>query len=46
VPEATATHFTGATVEKYKLGYNLRNNQMLFMQRWGQKLTWWQWRQC
>jgi GT2 family glycosyltransferase len=45
-PQASAVHFTGATVEKYRLGYNLRNNQMLIMQRWSQKLTWWQWRQA
>jgi GT2 family glycosyltransferase len=45
-PEASGLHYTGATVEKYGLGYNLRNNQMTFMQRWGQRVTWWQYKQC
>lgn len=45
-PQASGIHYTGATVEKYGLGYNLRNNQMLFLQRWGEKLSWWQWRQA
>jgi len=45
-PEASGIHYTGATAEKYNLGYNLRNNQMLFMQRWGSKIEWWQWRQA
>ena len=40
-PEASGIHYTGATSEKYQLGYNLRNNQMTFMQRWGNKLEWW-----
>ena len=43
-PEAVGTHYTGATAEKYQLGYNLRNNHMTFMQRWGNKLEWWDWR--
>jgi GT2 family glycosyltransferase len=45
-PEASGLHYTGATAERYGLGYNLQNNQMLFMQRWGSKITWWQWQQC
>jgi len=28
------------------LGYNLQGNRMLFMQRWGNKLDWWQYRQA
>ena len=43
-PTAVGTHFTGATAETYQLGYNLRNNHMTFMQRWGNKLDWWDWR--
>jgi len=43
-PEALGTHYTGATAETYKLGYNLNNNQMTFMQRWGNNLEWWDWR--
>jgi GT2 family glycosyltransferase len=45
-PEASAIHYTGATAEKYDLGYNLQGNQMMFMQRWGSKLKWWQYRQA
>ena len=45
-PEASGIHYTGATAERYGLGYNLRNNQMLFMQRWGSKIMWWQYKQC
>jgi O-antigen biosynthesis protein len=40
-PFAVGTHYTGATAEGYGLGYNLNYNQMTFMQRWGQKLEWW-----
>jgi GT2 family glycosyltransferase len=43
-PEATGTHYTGATSEGYQIRYDLRNNQMTFLQRWGQKLEWWDWR--
>jgi GT2 family glycosyltransferase len=43
-PEALGTHYTGATAEKYRLGYNLSHNQMTFMQRWGNKLEWWDYR--
>jgi GT2 family glycosyltransferase len=45
-PEASGIHYTGATVEKYKLGYNLQNNRMIFMQRWSSKIEWWQWKQA
>lgn len=40
VPEALGTHYTSATAEKYKLGYNLYGNHMTFMQRWQNKLQW------
>jgi GT2 family glycosyltransferase len=43
-PEALGTHYTGATAEKYQLGYALNHNQMTFMQRWSNKMEWWDWR--
>jgi GT2 family glycosyltransferase len=43
-PTAVGTHYTGATAEGYNLGYNLNYNQMTFMQRWGSKLEWWDYR--
>jgi GT2 family glycosyltransferase len=43
-PTAVGTHYTGATAEKYGLGYNLNYNQMTFMQRWGNKLEWFDWK--
>jgi GT2 family glycosyltransferase len=45
VPEASGVHYTGATSEHYGIGYNLMGNQMTFMQRWNEKIDWWQWRQ-
>jgi len=45
-PVATGIHYTGATVEKYKLGYNLGQNYNLFMQKWQGKLQWWHYRQA
>jgi len=46
VPEATGVHYTGATVEKYGLGYPLNYNYNLFMQKWNKKVIWWHWRQA
>jgi hypothetical protein len=43
-PNAVGTHYVGATAEKYNLPYNLNYNRMTFMQRWGHKLEWWDWR--
>ena len=44
-PRALGTHYVGATLEKYGMGYNLQNNFRLFHQRWGDKIQWWQYRQ-
>lgn len=41
VPEATAVHFTGATVEQLQAAYPLSANANLFRSRWMEKLTWW-----
>lgn len=46
VPEATGVHYTGATVEKYQVGYPVQYNYNQFMQKWNQKVLWWQWRQA
>ena len=46
VPEAAGLHYTGATAEQYGIGYNLQGNQMTFLQRWGNKITWWQYKQA
>lgn len=45
-PVATGIHYTGATVEKYNLGYNLGQNYNLFMQKWQGKLQWWHYKQA
>ena len=45
-PKASAVHYTNATAEKYGIGFPLHQNQMIFMQRWGSKLTWWHYRQA
>jgi len=42
-PQAVGTHYTGATAREYGLGYNLRSNEMLFRQRWLQKIMWTEW---
>ena len=44
-PKASAVHYTNATAEKYGIGFPLHQNQMIFMQRWGSKLTWWHYKQ-
>lgn len=31
-------HYTGATSEKYNIGYPIQQNRLIFMQRWGQSL--------
>lgn len=41
VPEATATHFTGATVEQLQAAYPMGANANLFRSRWMEKLIWW-----
>jgi GT2 family glycosyltransferase len=43
-PQAVGIHYVGATAEKYNVPYNLHYNRMTFMQRWGEKLSWWDWR--
>jgi GT2 family glycosyltransferase len=43
-PNAVGTHYVGATAEKYNVPYNLNYNRMTFMQRWGHKLEWWDWK--
>jgi len=45
-PKAAGIHYTNATAEKYGIGYPLQQNQMIFMQRWGNKLTWWHYKQA
>lgn len=44
-PKASAVHYTNATAEKYGIGFPLQQNQMIFMQRWRNKITWWQYKQ-
>jgi len=41
VPQASAIHFTGATVEQLQVGYPLHQNANLFRSRWMEKLIWW-----
>lgn len=41
---ATATHFVGATVEKYKVGYPMNINRLIFGQRWSNRLPYTEWR--
>jgi len=38
VPEAVGVHHTGATAQKYNLGYPLQENKLVFMQRWAREL--------
>lgn len=38
--QAIGIHHTGATAEKYKIGYPLQQNRMIFMQRWANSLGW------
>jgi len=42
-PNAVGVHYTGATVREYGIGYNLQGNEMIFRQRWQQKLMWTEW---
>lgn len=42
-PTAEGIHYTGATAERYQLGYNLEENKNAFMKRHGDKLTWTEW---
>lgn len=42
-PKAQGTHYTGATAREYGLGYNMHRNQMVFMQRWQEKLMYTEW---
>lgn len=41
VPTARGIHYTGASAEANKVMYPLQQNKMLFMQRWQQKIQWW-----
>ncbi len=45
-PKASAVHYTNATAEKYGIGFPLHQNQMIFMQRWGNKIKWWHYLQA
>jgi GT2 family glycosyltransferase len=45
-PKASAVHYTNATAEKYGIGFPLHQNQMIFMQRWRDKITWWHYKQA
>lgn len=42
--KARGLHYVGATAEFYNLGYNLSGNQQIFLQRWHDKLMYWDWR--
>jgi GT2 family glycosyltransferase len=42
-PKAVGIHYTGATSRAYNLFHPLQQNQMIFMQRWQQKLMWTEW---
>jgi GT2 family glycosyltransferase len=42
-PSARGIHYTGATAEKYKEGFPLDFNRLIFLQRWGGKLAWSEW---
>jgi len=41
---AVGYHYTGATAVTYKVQYPIIPNKMLFLQRWGRKLTWDEWK--
>ena len=41
-PEAVATHYTGATSEKYNLYFPFEQNRLKFLQRWQDKMEWWE----
>lgn len=43
VPEARAIHYTGATVEKYRIGYPLQMNHLIFLNKWIKDLKWTEW---
>lgn len=40
-PQATAIHFTGATLEQLQTAYPMHQNNSLFRSRWMQELIWW-----
>jgi len=44
-PKAAGIHYTGASAEKYGLGYNLHHNHSSFMQKWAGKMRWWHYKQ-
>jgi GT2 family glycosyltransferase len=44
VPEALGVHCTNATAERTQTGYPMNHNQAIFMQRWGHRLVWSEWR--
>lgn len=43
-PKSVGIHYTGATSREYDLYHPLNENQMIFLQRWGKKLSWTEWR--
>jgi GT2 family glycosyltransferase len=38
--KASGIHYVGATAETYKIPYNLVFNNMMFLQRWANKINW------
>jgi len=43
VPEARAVHYTGATVEKYQIGFPMQMNHLLFLNKHLNNLAWSEW---
>lgn len=42
-PKAEGIHYTGATSREYDLYHPLKQNKLVFMQRWQPKLMWTEW---
>lgn len=42
--DAIAYHHVGVTPRHHGVGFPIRQNQLKFMQRWGEKLKYWEWR--
>ena len=42
--DAVGYHFTNATASHYKIPYPLRENRQIFLQRWGNKLQYDEWK--
>lgn len=41
VPNARGIHYVGATAEKYQVAFPLNINNLMFIQRYGNQLEWW-----